>query len=529
MSEIRSIQGRNALCIGEPQKPAPKHWQWVKLDEIARLESGHTPSRLHSEYWDGDIAWVGIKDARLSHGGTIKDTIQKVTQLGIANSSARLLPADTVCLSRTASVGYVVVLGREMSTSQDFVNWVCSPALDPRFLQYLFVAEGDDILRFGKGSTHTTIYFEAAEQFRVCIPAINEQRRIVAKLDDMLARSKRAKEELAAIPALLERYRQSVLAAAFRGDLTADWRAKTPEVEPASELLKRIRLERRRRWEEAELERLVAKGKAPTDEKWKGKYEEPSAYAAEGLMPLPMGWTWATWAMIGFSQNGRPFPSSDYQAEGIKLLRPGNLFSDGSVRWTPTNTKCMPESYEAQNRDFVVRSGELIMNLTAQSLKDEFLGRTCITAGDETSLLNQRLGRLTPVLVLPKYVLWLFKSQLVRSYIDNLNTGSLIQHMFTSQVNGFVLPIAPLAEQHAIVDTIERSISTAGQASLLASEQVDALDALDRTILTRAFRGELVPQDPNDEPASVLLDRIRAERASAPAKKPGRKPRSPNP
>lgn len=107
--------------------------------------------------------------------------------LGIENSSARVLPANTVCLSRTASVGYVVVMGRPMATSQDFVNWVCSKQLDPDFLKYLFIAEDEDLLRFASGAVHQTIYFPEAKAFHICHPPILEQRRIVGVLDQALA------------------------------------------------------------------------------------------------------------------------------------------------------------------------------------------------------------------------------------------------------------------------------------------------------------------------------------------------------
>src|SRR5262249_36804273 len=107
------------------------------------------------------------------------------------------------------------------------------------------------------------------------LPPLNEQRRIVAKLDALLTRSRTAKDAMDAVPALREGCRQSVLAAAFRGDLTRDWREKNRNVEPASKLLERIRTERRRLWEVSELERLRATGKAPKDGRWKERYEEP--------------------------------------------------------------------------------------------------------------------------------------------------------------------------------------------------------------------------------------------------------------
>ena len=133
------------------------------------------------------IASRVLQDARANHGGRIQETQQHTNELGIANSSARVLPKNTVCLSRTASVGYVVVMARPMATSQDFVNWVCSKDLDPRFLQYLFIAEGEDLLRFASGSVHQTIYFPEVKAFHVCHPPIHEQERIVAVLKQALS------------------------------------------------------------------------------------------------------------------------------------------------------------------------------------------------------------------------------------------------------------------------------------------------------------------------------------------------------
>jgi type I restriction enzyme, S subunit len=154
------------------------------LSDLARLESGHTPSRRHPEYWGGVVPWVSIRDAKAHHGSWIEHTDETINDLGLANSSARLIPAGAVCLSRTASVGYVVIAAKPVATSQDFVNWICGSQLEPRFLQYLFLAEGESILRFASGAIHQTIYFPEAKAFSVCVPSIDEQRRIVAILDE---------------------------------------------------------------------------------------------------------------------------------------------------------------------------------------------------------------------------------------------------------------------------------------------------------------------------------------------------------
>lgn len=92
------IPGVAAISVGDPGTDAPPGWRRVRLTDVARLESGHTPSRKHPEWWGGDVPWVSLPDARQHHGGVINDTIQKTNELGLANSAARWLPTDTVCL-----------------------------------------------------------------------------------------------------------------------------------------------------------------------------------------------------------------------------------------------------------------------------------------------------------------------------------------------------------------------------------------------------------------------------------------------
>ena len=196
------IPGRIALSVGCPDLQAPLGWAWTALSSVAQLESGHTPSRKHSEYWDGGIPWIGIKDATENHGRTIFDTHQHVSALGLKNSSARLLPAKTVCLSRTASVGFVVVAGCPMATSQDFVNWVCGPSIEPHYLKYVLFAENEALWRFASGTTHQTIYYPEAKAFHVCLPPLPEQREIVGMLgalDDKIELNRRMNATLEAM------------------------------------------------------------------------------------------------------------------------------------------------------------------------------------------------------------------------------------------------------------------------------------------------------------------------------------------
>lgn len=403
-------------------------------------------------------------------------------------------------------------LAESMMLPELFLAYVRGAAAVPKYLE--------DV---NHGATRDGINTTQLVEMPVLVPPLNEQRRIVAKLEALQSRSRAAREALDAVPPLLEKLRQSILAAAFRGDLTKDWREKHPDVEPASELLKRIRVKRRKKWEEAELAKMKAKGKVPKDDKWKAKYKEPAPVDTTGLPELPKGWCWAAWTDVGFCQNGRAFPSAQYAKTGVKLLRPGNLHLSGELRWNQQNTRRMPSKWAEEFPEFLVGPDELLMNLTAQSLKDEFLGRVCLSGRGEKCLLNQRLARLTALALPARYWLYFFKSPGFRRYVDTLNTGSLIQHMFTSQVEACAVPLMPRDEAQFLVDAIDSKLATVGAMRTIVDEEPERLAGLDRSILAKAFRGELVPQDPNDEPAAVMLERIKAQQASgdngAPIKK----------
>ncbi|WP_328928095.1 restriction endonuclease subunit S [Streptomyces sp. NBC_00190] len=162
-------------------------WPTVPIRLVARLGSGHTPSRSRPEYWDNcTIPWITLADVWQLRNGTasiIDETKEKVSRLGIANSAAVLHSAGTVILSRTASVGFSAIMGSDMATSQDFVTWSCGPRLDPRFLLHALRGMGPDLKRIAVGSTHKTIYMPDIEQLRVPLPPLGEQRRIAKFLD----------------------------------------------------------------------------------------------------------------------------------------------------------------------------------------------------------------------------------------------------------------------------------------------------------------------------------------------------------
>lgn len=203
------------INVGKSRK-SRSGWSSIPLQAIARLESGHTPSRRHPEWWGGSVPWLALPDIRKLHGKYAAETTEYTNDAGIANSSARLLPAGTVCVSRTASIGFVTILGRPMATSQDFCNWVCDPdKLDAEFLMCAFMASQDYLKELGSGAVHKTIYMQTIESFQVWAPAIEEQRRMASTVLGRLAAAESLQVSLASRLAEIEKFPQRILASAF--------------------------------------------------------------------------------------------------------------------------------------------------------------------------------------------------------------------------------------------------------------------------------------------------------------------------
>jgi type I restriction enzyme S subunit len=166
-----------------PMRPGlPADWSWQPLTEVARIATGHTPDRERQDYWNGGIPWISLTDIRSLDGTVATTTGQNVSPLGIEHSSSVLLPRGTVCVSRTASVGYVTMMGVEMATSQDFVNWVCGEALDPTYLMWAFMTSRRRLRALSSGSTHKTIYMRVFERLHIVVPPRSTQAEFATRI-----------------------------------------------------------------------------------------------------------------------------------------------------------------------------------------------------------------------------------------------------------------------------------------------------------------------------------------------------------
>lgn len=202
------------VTVGKAPDVAPVG-RWELLLDVARLATGHTPDRTRREYWDGGVPWITLTDIRRLDGRVALEATESISELGLANSAAVKLPPGTVCFSRTASVGFVTIMGQEMATSQDFVNWVCGPRLDSTYLMHALLGSRSRLREVSTGSTHKTIYFPTVEQFRVLVPPIELQRQFAVRsraIDQMKSGMGRSLESLDSLFSSLQHR-------AFRGEL----------------------------------------------------------------------------------------------------------------------------------------------------------------------------------------------------------------------------------------------------------------------------------------------------------------------
>jgi type I restriction enzyme S subunit len=358
-------------------------------------------------------------------------------------------------------------------------------------------------------------------ELRIPVPPVHEQRRIVASLEALQQRARRAREALDAIPPLLERFRQSVLAAAFCGELTADWRVQNPDVEPASVLLERIREERRRRWEEAELAKMAVKGKEPSDDRWKSRYSEPPKVAEkQKLHELPRGWCWAKIGEVSeFVTSGSRGWGKYYSKAGALFIRVGD-FNRYSIDLDLSNAEHVDPPSGSEGVRTAIEGGDLLLSITAD------LGMVAVAPADlGPAYVNQHVAlmRLLPGVNSKAVAYSLLDPKGFQKLARESQYGMTKAGLSLIQVRSFAIPLLPAAEQEEVSARLGAALNWIASIEELVSQARSLYAGLDNAILAKAFRGELVPQDPNDEPASVLLERIRASRSDKPARGRSRK------
>ena len=295
-----------------------------------------------------------------------------------------------------------------------------------------------------------------------------------------------------------------------RGDLTADWRAKNPGVESADKLLARFRFERRSQWEAAELVKLTAKGKRPANDRWKSGYEEPLFTDDEDLAELPPGWRWTPLELIRAGDApmvyGIILPGEDI-SDGIPYVRPVDIGADGTIDLLALKRTSIDIANQYSRAS--LKAGDIILSIVGTIGKVAVASTALEGANITQSSIRIRPGGATST----EFLKWVLQAPcLVRQY-EKFRFGNAVQRLNVEHVRQLVVPLPPREEQLEICSRVQDALARVK--SINIAGLMDQIARIDSSLLAKAFRGELVPQDPNEEPAAVLLERICTDRDSA--------------
>ena len=330
------------------------------------------------------------------------------------------------------------------------------------------------------------------------VPPVPEQHRIVAAIEQQFTRLDAGIAALRRAQTKLKRYRATVLKAAVEGKLTEAWRAEHPTTEPASLLLERILVERRAKWEAD----LKAKGKDSA----KVKYVEPAKPDVESLPELPDGWCWATVEqvceyIVDCLHSTPIFRESGFLCIDTNCIKPGRIDFE-KVRYVDEDT------FIERNRRMKPKENDVMF-----SREEALLGVATRVPSNLEFCLGQRMMifRLNQSVNASFYEKILNSSVFRSQYLQEI-TGTASPHLNIQDIRKFMISLPPLIEQQIVAAEVERRLSIIEELANVTQASLKRAERLRHSILKEAFASRLVPQDPNDEPASVLLERIRRER-----------------
>lgn len=389
--------------------------------------------------------------------------------------------------------------------------------IDPSWLVYQLLHDATlGLLQaYFTGTTIDHLTRTSISRYRVRVPPLPEQCRVVSALDSYFTRLDAAEQALKRVQANLKRYRASVLKAAVEGRLVPTEaelaRREGREYEPAEALLERILAERRKRWEEAELEKMRARGKEPKDDTWKLQYNEPTGPNVSVPPELPEGWCWATTdQLFHFVTSGSRGWAKYYSEQGAMFLRMGNLDHD-TIALDLSEVQRVTPPPGAEGMRTRVMGGDILISITAD------VGMVGLIPDDlGEAYINQHvaLARAVPG-AYSRHLAWYLASESGgKQQLGSLERGATKVGLGLIDLRSVLLPLPPRDEQERMVAEIEQRWDEVLRMEESAKRSILRIARLRQSILKWAFEGKLVDQDPDDEPASVLLEHIRAERAA---------------
>lgn len=486
----------------------PPGWAWASLDELGYWTGGGTPSKANPDYWqDGTVPWVSPKDMKKPYVGQCADKISAAAAL---SSATKMVPSGSIlCVIRSGILKHtfpVALADCDLTINQDMRALTVNSELSAAYINFFLQARNSYILHTCSkdGTTVASIELRHLQDLSIPIAPAPEQQRIATAIETLFGKLDEAEVALARARYGLEQFRASLLHAACTGQLTAAWREANPPAETGADLLRRILTERRAAWERAERARLEARGILPRGDRWKERYEEPREPDLTGMPDLPDGWAWASLDQLALSSSYGTSVKCDTKPEGIAVLRIPNV-QTGAINWQKLKYATIDLGLD---NEALLNSGDLLVVRTNGS--SDLVGRAGLIESSPNipcyfaSYLIR--FRLTGTPVVQKWIATTFASGLLRLQVDRHAATSAGQYNI-SQTNlaKFAIPLPPELEIMAAIYALNELPGSSED--WLSNE---AIASLRQSVLHAAFTGQLVPQDPADEPADELLARLRA-------------------
>jgi type I restriction enzyme S subunit len=350
---------------------------------------------------------------------------------------------------------------------------------------------------------------------RVQVAPLGEQDRIVDEIEKQFTRLDAATAALKRVQANLKRYRASVLKAACEGRLVPTEaelaRKEGRDYEPADKLLQRILRERRARWEADTLAKMIAAGKRPTDDRWKQKYKEPPAPDTSNHPALPDGWVCVSLDAVADVIDPNPSHRTPrYVEHGVAFVSAENFVGDSGVDFK-IGRQVGQEVLKEQIERFPILPGAFAMSRYGT------IGKTCKLPPERTYCLSYSLVVIqsASALVDSDFLRLVCSSGMIMGLAQSRIQGAAIPDLGVANIRSLPIALPSREEQMRINEEAARKLSVVDQMTESISHLLVHADRLRQSVLTSAFTGQLVPQDPTDEPASALLERIRAGRVES--------------
>lgn len=443
---------QNALVPKEEQPyKIPSNWCWIRLENIAEWGSGGTPSRKKKEYYNGNIPW--IKTGELNNG-YIFNSEEKITELGLKNSSAKLYPINTVIIAMYgATIGKVGILSIEATTNQACACAIVYKNILFKYVFHYLIYQKEAFINKSKGGAQPNLSQEIIKKHEIPLPPIKEQQRIVNRIESLFAKLDRAKELIENTLAQFEQNKMAILHKAFTGELTAKWR-KENNIDLSS-------------WKDVIMQDICEKivcGKTPT-----------------GYI----------------SKTGE-----------IPYLKVYNIV-DNKIDFNKTAQFIPNKIHKEKLKSSILKPNDIIMNIVGPPLRKIAI----IPDNYPEWNMNQAIVRFRVKKdVMYKFIYYILIYPKTLDNIINKTKGVVGQaNISITQSRNIQIKLPTVEEQQEIVNILDRLLAKYNKIKNL-EQQLEKIELLKKAILAKAFRGELGTNNPDEESAENLLKEILAEK-----------------